>query len=167
VADHDAGEQPPVPPLRDGAGVPVTDDDRNRYGMLLDKAADRGLLTTAQYEVRLRDLASAATTEEMLAIVTDLPAFTAVPGATASAGRRGRMAPGPSAGHPLTGGPGSLGTRRRQPRTSAWLVLVVLVVVVAVALVVLGLAAARLHRPAPTGSPRPVAARVVLSGLRL
>ncbi len=174
VADHDAGtplsETPPPngasPPSRETgtSPPPVTDEDRNRYGLLLDKALERGLLTASDYEVRLGDLAEATSTEEMLAIVTDLPAF-ARPTAS-SARRRGSRSPTEPVAHRLAAGPApTLGPTRSHPRPGLWLALVVFVLVVVVTLVVLGLSATHLHR-SPTGDPRRLA-RAMLSALRL
>lgn len=142
----------------------ITDQDRNRFGLLLDKAFERGLLTAADYEVRLRDLAEATSTGEMLAIVTDLPAFAR---ATASTpGRRGSRSLTELGGGSLAASPApTLGAARSDGRPGPWLMLAVLVLVVVVTLVVLGLSIAHLHR-SPTGDPRPPA-RVVLSALRL
>ena len=135
----DAAVSPPRTgrPVDDGAtgaagrpggedGGPVTDDHRNRFGLLLDRAAESGLLTSYEYEVRLRELASATTIEEMKRIVTELPAFT------------GRL---PTAG---TAGPPGLKERRKR-RTNAWLVLV-LVVVLVVSMVIVYLYAQHLTR---------------------
>jgi hypothetical protein len=60
-----------------GSPTAVTDEDRTRYGVLLDRAAEHGLLAPYDYEIRLRDLASATTVDQMNHIVTELPAFTA------------------------------------------------------------------------------------------
>jgi hypothetical protein len=174
VADHDAGtplsETPPpngaLPPSRETATPlpPVTDQDRNRYGLLLDKALERGLLTAADFEIRQRDLAEATSTEEMVAIVTDLPAFARA--TASSARRRGRRSPTEPGGNPAAASPAlTLGPARSHPRTVPWLILVALVLVVVATLVVLGLSVSHLHR-SPTGDPRPLA-RVVLSALRL
>jgi hypothetical protein len=131
VADHDAGtplsETPPsngtLPTSRGTAtpAPPVTDQDRNRYGLLLDKALERGLLTTSDYEVRLRDLAEATSTEEMLAIVTDLPAFARA--TASSAWRRGSRSPTEPGGQPLAASPPptlgpapTIGSDRSHPR---------------------------------------------------
>ena len=109
-------------------GGPVTDDDRNRYGLLLDRAAESGLLASHEYEVRLRELVSAPTIEEMKRIVTELPAFT------------GSL---PTAG--TAGFPGL--KERRKRRTNAWLVLVlVLVLVMAVSMVIVYVYAQHLTR---------------------
>jgi len=53
----------------------VSDEERTSYGLLLDRAAERGLLDPSEYEVRLRRLAEATTTAQMVAIVSELPAF--------------------------------------------------------------------------------------------
>ncbi len=104
----------------------VTDEDRQRYGQLLDRAAERGLLDAYDYEVRLRDLASASTIEQMNRIVTELPVFTAGPAVAAGTGPRGSRAR-------FAGAPGGIG----RSRPSRWLLLVIVVVVVAASLVVL------------------------------
>ena len=57
----------------------VTDDDRNRYGLLLDRAAERGLLSAHDYQSRLGELAAATSIDQMTMIVSDLPAFTVPP----------------------------------------------------------------------------------------
>ena len=58
----------PVPDLTVGS-VPgeVSDEERNRYGVLLDHAAERGLLTAAEYQVRLAELADATSIERAAA----------------------------------------------------------------------------------------------------
>jgi Domain of unknown function (DUF1707) len=142
----DTGGQPP-----DG-GV-VTDEVRNRYGVLLDRAAERGLLSPHEYELRLGDLAAATTTEQMKEIVTELPIFTAPKAARSSAGASGRR----PAGAAVSPGPGH--------RSSPWLVLVILVVVVVAALAVLALYAHHVvgHR---AGSPAPAVVVGPASGLR-
>jgi Domain of unknown function (DUF1707) len=96
----------------------VTDDDRHRYGLLLDRAAERGLLNPAEYEHRLGEMASATTIDEMKSIVTELPVFT-TPGATTR-----RPSPRPkSLASPVAGG----GSKR-------WLLLAVFVIVVVLAM---------------------------------
>ena len=120
----------------DRASTPVTDEDRNRFGALLDRAAERGLLSPTDYESRLRDLAAATTTEEMVAIVTDLPVLRTSPSAGGGSGR-----PAVSSARAAATEPGS----RR------WLTLAVLVAVVVVSLVVLGLVVSHLHRTSPSG----------------
>ena len=133
----------------------MTDEERNRYGALLDRAAERGLLSPHEYELRLADLAGATTTGEMREIVTELPVFSAPTGARPSRGPSGRRPPG-------AGGSPAPGHRRSSP----WLVLIVLVVVVVAALAFLALYAHHVvgqHAglPAPAVGLRPV------SGLRL
>ncbi len=68
-------DRPPSPVETAAPVGTVTDEERTRYGLLLDRAAERGLLDSAEYEVRLRQLAEATTTEQMVAIVAELPAF--------------------------------------------------------------------------------------------
>jgi hypothetical protein len=175
VADHDAGaplsEMPSSngapSPFRDTAAPPlaVSDQDRHRYGLLLDKALERGLLTNADYEVRLRDLAEATSTEQMLAIVTDLPAFARATATASSARRRRSRSPVAPEGSPLADSPvPNVGAVSDHSRSGPWLILIVLVVVVVVTLVVLALSVTHLHR-SPTGDPGPLA-RVLLSVLR-
>jgi hypothetical protein len=103
----------------------VTDEDRTRYGVLLDRAAERGLLAPYDYEMRLRDLASATTIEQMNRIVTELPAFTRVAGATA---RNNRSPSDPRI--PSNRPPFSAAAQQRRARQ--WL-MVAIVMVVAVA----------------------------------
>ncbi|MBV8461804.1 MAG: DUF1707 domain-containing protein [Acidimicrobiales bacterium] len=138
-----------------GDGAAVTDEDRNTYGALLDGAAERGLLGPDDYQTRLRQLAEATTTKELVAIVTDFPAFR-----------------GPAPGRGLPGGHGRAGIEGAASRTEGrrWVALVILVLAVVVALVVLGLAASHLHRSPPSsarlGTGR-VAAVSGVSALRL
>ncbi len=68
----------------------MTDEERNRYGLLLDSAAERGLLDPTDYEMRLRELAQATTTAQMVELVAELPAF--APAVPASAPTRSRRA---------------------------------------------------------------------------
>jgi len=138
----------------------ISDEDRTRYGLLLDRAAERGLLEPADYEVRLRALAEATTTEEMVEIVAELPAFTPPPARAIAArsrrsGRTSTAAPGP--GRPET-------ERRRK---ALWALLVLLVVVAMASLVILALSVERLSRTRGSiGPSAPVATRPV-SALRL
>jgi hypothetical protein len=143
----ETGDQPP-----DG-GV-VTDEERNRYGVLLDRAAERGLLSQHEYELRLGDLAAATTTEQMKEIVTELPIFTAPRGGRPSRGASGRRPVG-AAGSP---GPGP-------HRSSPWLVLMILVVVVVAALAFLALYAHHVVGHG-TGSSAPAVVMRPVSGLR-
>jgi hypothetical protein len=139
-------------PSPDG-GV-VTDEERNRYGVLLDRAAERGLLSQHEYELRLGDLAAATTTEQMKEIVTELPIFTAPKG--------GRPSPGGSGRAPL-GAAGSPGSGHR--RSSPWLVLLILVVVVVAALAFLAVYAHHMVGHG-AGSSAPAVVLRSVSGLR-
>ena len=78
----------PAPADRPEEPVGVTDEDRNRYGLLLDRAAERGLLSTDEYEVRLGELAEATSIDQMQQIVTELPVFTAAGGHPPTGSRR-------------------------------------------------------------------------------
>ena len=68
-----AGSPAAGPALDGGQAEAISDDERNRYGLLLDRAAERGLLTPREYEVRLADLAAATSVDQMREIVTVLP----------------------------------------------------------------------------------------------
>jgi hypothetical protein len=138
----------------------ITDEVRTRYGLLLDRASERGLLEPTDYEVRLRALAEATTTEQMVDIVAELPAFTPPPArVTAARSRRSGRA---STGAP---GPGRPETERR--RKALWALLVLLVVVAMASLVILALSVERLSRNrGSVGPSAPVATRPV-SALRL
>ena len=124
------GSAPQVPfacgPVGTGGAGPVTDDDRNRFGILLDHAAERGLLDPHEYEARLRELAGASSVEQMRQIVTELPMLTSPPVPAIRFGGRVREPLLPRGG-------GSAGTGDSR-RSSPWLVLIVLVVVVVAAL---------------------------------
>jgi hypothetical protein len=133
----------------------VTDEDRNRYGQLLDRAVERGLLGPSDYEVRLRELAEASTLEQMNSIVTELPAF-----APPSTPARSRSASLATAVGPAPPGP----ARRRQ---SPWLLLVIVIVVVAASLVFLALYAGHLVRSRNSGLAPPAVAARALSAPRL
>lgn len=103
--------------------APVTDEDRQAYGRLLDRAFERGLIGSYDYEVRLRELSEATSIDAMKTIVTELPVF-AVP-SPAAPGRR------PSLGRVSTPADGGTG--------NPWTKLVVMVLVVVIAFVVLAL----------------------------
>jgi hypothetical protein len=129
-------------------GTVVTDEDRNRFGMLLDRALERGLLSPVEYDVRLGRLADATTVEEMTDIVTDFPAFQAQAEALANLGRKGRRATGRMA-VPA----GALGTTPAEParrRVNAWVLLTIVILVLAAAIVVLLVTVRTVHRT-PTG----------------
>jgi hypothetical protein len=137
-----------VPPLEPEPTEVVTDEERTRYGLLLDRAAERGLLDPAEYQIRLRELAEATSTARMLEIVTELPAFTLPPATAARTPRSLRTRPA---------APGVGGQRRR---STVWVVLVVVVVIAVVSLVVLALSVERLSRTHGSGqSMAPVAAQ--------
>ncbi len=142
----------------DAADDVVTDEDRTRYGLLLDRAAERGLLEPTDYQVRLRALAQATTTEQMVEIVAELPAFTPSP-SNASPPRPRR------AGHSVSGPRPGGGTERR--RRALWVLLALLVIVAMASLVILALSVERLSKNRGSmGPPVPVATRP-FSALRL
>ncbi len=147
----------PVPSLLPVTAV--TDEDRNRYGLLLDRAAERGLISPYDYEARLRDLAEATSIEQMNRIVTELPAFTPTPATPArSAARRGRR--------PSTLSGAGVPTTSRD-RSSPWLLLVIVVAVMIVSLVVLVIFADHAVRTHNGGLPPPMTTARALSALRL
>ncbi len=111
---------PAVPPAST-----ITNDDRNRYGLLLDRAAQRGLIGPDDYRVRLGDLAEASTIEQMNRIVTELPAFVTPPAVRSRPRAAGVRVPRARA------------SMEAPRRSSPWLLLVIVVAVVAVSLVVL------------------------------
>lgn len=135
------------------------DGDRNRYGLLLDRAAERGLLTPFEYEVRLRDLASATSFEEMNRIVTELPAFVAPADQAGPRRSRGASSAG-GLGAPPARPTGTAG------RSSPWLLLAVLVAVAVVALVFLAVYAHHLGRSQGVAPPIPSVPARLLSGPR-
>jgi Domain of unknown function (DUF1707) len=166
VAD-DVEEARPVPgePFAPATGTPtavpdievITDEERNRYGSLLDRAAERGLLEPSEYEVRLRELAQATSTEEMMQIVTELPVFN--PSTPSPAPKKAR-----SARHGEVRGVAQPGSRRQM---TLWALMGLLVVVAVASLVFLAVSAERLtHRPGHGSGAGPVVTRDV-SGLRL
>lgn len=128
----------PVPELETGeltapsgppSSVAVSDEDRNRFGVLLDHAAERGLLGPGEYQVRLRELADANSIEEMTEIVSALPAFAATTPA-----KRADATPDPLSFGALPS------TRRR--RNPPWVLLAIVVAVILVAMVALAVVAA-------------------------
>ena len=123
----------------------VTDDDRNRYGLLLDHAADRGLLSPVEYQTRLTELADAASVDELQRIVTELPAFSGTGGpvesprgGTGPSGPGSRTAPDPAALDSALWATRTPSAGRRGTG-NPWVVLAVLVAVLVVAMVVLAL----------------------------
>jgi hypothetical protein len=122
-ADEDSAEvDPPV----------VSDEDRQRYGILLDRAAERGLLGTYDYEVRLGELAAATSIDQMREIVTDLPVFN-VPPATSSPGRFRSLPVGAGSLRPPTV------ASPVKKRAHSWVPLVVVVCALVASLVFLAL----------------------------
>jgi hypothetical protein len=136
----------------------VTDEERTSYGVLLDRAAERGLLDSAEYEVRLRQLAEATTTAQMVAIVSELPAFAAP--ATPSAPRQSRSAI-QSASRSAQAGDG------QKRRVVIWVLMGVLVALALVSLVILALSVGRLSRSRSSMPPAPPVATRPVSALRL
>jgi hypothetical protein len=132
---------------RHGIDDPVTDDDRTRYGVLLDHAAERGLLTVAEYEVRIGELAEAITIDEMRRIVTELPAF--APSAPTSTPARARRS------GPVLATDAMLMTAGTRRRNSSWVMLALVVAVVVALLIVFTIYAQHLvksHTAAPPGT---------------
>jgi hypothetical protein len=122
-----------VPPTGGGPGGPapaVTDEDRHRYGVLLDRAMERGLLGQADYEIRLGELSEATTIEQMTSIVTELPVFAVTP--VASSKKRRSPTPTPTAAMLIGGSTGApLPPRVPAPqrkRANPWVILAVVVV---------------------------------------
>jgi hypothetical protein len=143
----------------DGHPDGVTDEDRNRYGLLLDRAAERGLLPPAEYEVRLMAMAEATTVDELQRLVTELPAFgdpspVAAPPGGAGPGAQRRPEGDPAAWILPTPTPARA---KGKKGASSWLVLVVVVTVLAVALVALALVARNVARTRPSPVPGVVA----------
>jgi Domain of unknown function (DUF1707) len=140
----------PIPeaaaPDGDPTTAPVSDDDRQRYGVLLDKAAERGLLGPADYEVRLGELSTATSVDQMRRIVTELPAFSAPTG-------------------PLTTGR-PRGARPGRSRTAQWVLLALVVVVVVASMVFFALYAQHLVHNHHTGLARPGWPAPAFSALR-
>ena len=151
----------PVPDLtgiEDSSPLTVTDEDRTRYGVLLDHAAERGLLAPYDYGTRLRDLASATTVDQMNSIVSELPVFTV---ATPPRRRSRRVIPAVEPDRPLRG---PAGGRRG---ANQWLTMAILVIIVVVSLVLLAVYAKHMVRTHSSGLRTPPTAIRPLSGLRL
>ena len=138
-------------------GGSVTDEERTSYGVLLDRAAERGLLDSSEYDVRLRQLAEATTTSQMVAIVSELPAFT--PPARPPVPHQSRSAI-QSASRTAAGD----GQRRR---LIIWVLMGVLVALALASLVVLALSVGRLSRSRSSMPPPPPAVTRPVSALRL
>jgi hypothetical protein len=140
-------------------GDAVSDDDRTRYGLLLDRAAERGLLSSYDYQVKLGELAEATTIDQMKTIVTDLPALTTPPTAPRpTRSKRSSAAVAPEVGLAAVSG------RRR---SSPWVLLGVLVFVVLASIVFFYLYAEHLVHTRGAGVLAAAAAARALSALRL
>ena len=128
----------------------MSDDERNRYGVLLDHAAERGLLSPTEYRVRMGELADAPSVEVLQRIVTELPAFDPSGTPTAAPVRSFRPELPSAAYVPDPGALDSTLWANRTAETSrrssghSWLVLAVLIVVLLVAMVTLALVAAHI-----------------------
>lgn len=116
------GVEPPV----------VTDEERNRYGVLLDHAAERGLLSATEYRFRLAELADAMSVDELRRIVTELPAFGGPADRAVSPG------PDPAAVDAALWANLTPAAERRDPG-HRWVALALLVAVLVVAMVALAL----------------------------
>ncbi len=123
------GSSPPPIGAPDPALDTVTDDDRTTYGRLLDRAAERGLLSPYDYEVRLGELAEATSLDQMRRIVTELPVFASPPPVPARASRPSRRSV------PVVSPDAAPDPVARRPRASPWVLLVVIVAVVLASLV--------------------------------
>jgi len=172
---HEATSPRPVPEAEFVVESPaVTDDERNRYGALLDAAAERGLLSPTEYQARLGEVAEASSVAELQRIVIELPAFdtpstSKAGGAAGAAGASGATAP--TGGVPSAPDLDALLRAGRTPavarrdRGNQWIVLAVVVAVLLVALVALGLVAAHFAHTHGAGTSAAVVGR--LSSLRL
>ena len=144
MTTEEGGEPQPIPD-----GVPtewtVSDDERNRYGVMVDHAAERGLLTPAEYMARLAEVAEATSIEELQRIVTELPLFDE-PAALARATANRRVQDPADLDAVLSSGLSQ--PKRRKFRTNPWIILAIMVSVLFIALVVLTVVANHLsHNP--------------------
>jgi hypothetical protein len=128
----------------DRSGQVIGDDERTSYGLLLDRAAERGLLTPAEYQIRLRALAEATTVETMHEIVTELPVLGRPAARAPKRARSTRRAVPPGAAVPSGHAAVAPGTPPR--RSSPWFVLVVVVLVVVLSMVFFAVYAEHLVR---------------------
>lgn len=131
------GQRPAAPPGPRLA--PVTDEDRTSYGLLLDRAAERGLLSEEEYQRRLGELAEATTVEEMRQIVTELPAFAALAAIPPKTKRR-RHHPSDIVAETVAR------DRPGQRRSSPWVLLAIIVVAIVASAVFFALYAEHLIR---------------------
>jgi hypothetical protein len=145
----------PIPDLTPGPPASgVSDEDRNRYGVLLDHAAERGLLSPTEYQIRLTEVAEAPSVEELQRIVTELPACagpaTRAPMAPAAVGGTRPGIPAPELDAALWASLTPAATRRGSG--NPWVILAVVVVVLVVALVGLALVATHVTHAHPAGT---------------
>jgi Domain of unknown function (DUF1707) len=139
----------------------VTDEDRQQYGRLLDSALERGLLGQYDYEIRLSELATAPTLDELKRIVTELPVF--APSDPMARSRTKTSPRGPGRTFVLSPpgvGAGAVAKRRSNP----WTTLIIMVAVIIVAFVFLVVYAGHLvhgHNGA-SGAPAAVARMVTI-----
>lgn len=151
---------PPSPAVAStGAAPEVTDEDRQQYGRLLDRAMERGLLSPYEYETRLGELAEAPTLDDLKRIVTELPMFTASPSVSRpsrSSRLGGLPVAGPSDGLPsMTGSAGSWPPGTVKSQRGRWTKLIILLIVVIALFVALSIYAEHLvhnHNNNPTAA---------------
>jgi hypothetical protein len=126
----------------------VSDDERNRYGVLLDHAAERGLLTPTEYRERLIQLAEAPSIEDLQRIVTELPTFNVSGEPASSSARRAGQA---RSSAPDTPDPDALvaalwanltPATSRRASGNQWIFLGLMVLILIIAMVVLAFVAA-------------------------
>lgn len=157
------GVAPVAAPAAVEAPVPqevVTDEQRTRYGLLLDSAAERGLLDPTDYEIRLRELAQATSTAQMVELVAELPAFApAGPTSTPTRSRRAIQSAN------RADAAGAAASQRR--RMVMWLLMGLLVVVAVASLIILALSAERLSRNRNSSPPPAPVATQPVSALHL
>ncbi len=162
LRSFDNVDEPPAP--LDGQSCPppsggISDEERTGYGLLLDRAAERGLLDSTEYQHRLEELAAATTVEEMNRIVTELPVLTSPRTSTPPATRPRR----PSRPAPSKTTPGGAVAVVPQRRLALWVVMAVLVLVAVASLVIVALSVDRLSRSHNSGLSPTVPAGWVIS----
>jgi Domain of unknown function (DUF1707) len=147
------GTPPDLSGLSEAATVEVTDKDRHVFGALLDRAAERGLLNPHDYELRLGELASATSLEQMREIVTDFPMSSTAPSA-AAAKKLSKPIRGSSAADAMLGMQGldpMRSSRHSKERNSPWLLLGIVLVVFVVVMVLFSIYAEHTLHSHPTG----------------
>jgi hypothetical protein len=131
----------------------ITDKDRHVFGALLDRAAERGLLNPHEYQLRLGELASATSLEQMREIVTNFPLPSTAPSA-AVIKKRSKSTRGSSAGDAMLAMQGLAPmqpNRHSKERNSPWLLLTVVLVVFVVVMVLFSIYAAHVLHTHQTG----------------